>query len=137
MKNITNFLLFSLLAVLLSGGCAHYSSDLGAFTGSGIKDLEKAAVGDKGIRNEKILPLPYDRAFDRITETLKGNRLTVFQSDRKKRYITVMGFQKQIDTTRVGIFFEPLEDEKTKVTLSSLSSTALSKAETIIFGGVK
>ncbi|MGB2631277.1 MAG: hypothetical protein WBD24_06095 [Candidatus Omnitrophota bacterium] len=120
------------LAVILSGGCAHYSTDLNAFFGTGIEDLEKARAEGK----EKVFPYSYDVAFEKVTEIMKKNKLTVYQSNKKEKYTVAMGFQKQIDTTRVGIFFEPVSDKETRITLSSLSSLALSKAEAVIFGGL-
>jgi hypothetical protein len=119
-----------LLTVILSGGCAHYSTDLNAFFGTGVRDLEKARAEGK----EKVFPCSYDAAFEKVTEIMKKNKLTIYQSNKKEKYIVAMGFQKQIDTTRVGIFFEPVSDKETRITLSSLSSLALSKAEAIIFG---
>ncbi|MFH1665323.1 MAG: hypothetical protein ABIA77_04155, partial [Candidatus Omnitrophota bacterium] len=67
----------------------------------------------------------------------KENKLTVYQSDKKAGYIVIMGFDKQVDTTRVGIFFDKVNDSRTKITLSSLSRSALSKASSIFFEGLQ
>jgi hypothetical protein len=48
-----------------------------------------------------------------------------------------MGFHKQTDTTRVGVFFNSLSGNETQITLSSLSDTALAKGAAIIFGGLE
>jgi hypothetical protein len=130
MKKAIKPVLLTLLPLFLLGGCAYYSTDFNALIGTSIRDLEKArAEGKQG-----TFPFSYDTAFDKVTTILKNNGLTVFQTSREKRYIVAMGFPRQTDTTRVGIFFEPLSDNKTKITLSSLSSTALAKAEALIFG---
>jgi hypothetical protein len=127
-------LVFALiLFAAFSGGCAHFSADIGAFTGYGIKDLENARAEGK----TKILLLSYDKAFEIITDILKKNNLKIYQSSKRKRYIVVIGFHKQVDTTRVGIFFDPISRNETKLTLSSLSSTALIKAEEVMFGSLE
>ena len=122
-----------LLLVLFTGGCAHYSTDLKAFFGTGIRDLEEA----RGEGKVKTFPYSYDVAFDKVSHILKKNKLKVYQSNKKENYIVAMGFHQQIDTTRVGIFFEPVSDNEIRITLSSLSSLALSKAEVIIFNGLE
>ncbi len=125
-------LVFFFTAILLSG-CAHYSTDLGAFSGFGINDLVKARKDGKAA----TFNIPLSAAFDEVEAILKGADLTIYQSSRKKGYIVAMGFHQQIDTTRVGIFFDPLSDSQTKITLSSLSSMALDKAEAVIFGELR
>ena len=130
MKRINKYLSLALVAVFLLGGCAHYSTDFNALLGTNISDLKKARADGK----VEIFPLTCDAAFDKVTMILENNRLVIFQANREKRYIVAMGFPKQTDTTRVGIFFESLPDNKTKITLSSLSSTALVKAGALIFG---
>jgi len=130
MKKTFTLVSILLLCAFVSAGCAHYSTDLGAITGTNIQDLEKARADGK----VKTVALSYDAAFDKVTEILKSNNLTIFETNREKQYIVAMGFPKQIDTTRVGIFFESRTDGETKITLSSLSSTTLVKAEGIIFG---
>ncbi len=130
MKKTFTFVSILLLCAFVSAGCAHYSTNLGAITGTNIQDLEKARVDGK----EKAVALSYDAAFDKVTDILQSNNLTIFEANKEKQYIVAMGFPKQIDTTRVGIFFEPQSDGGTKITLSSLSSTTLAKAEGIIFG---
>ena len=122
-----------LLIVLFAGGCANFYSDIGGVTGLSIRDLENAKATGK----EKVFALSYDAAYDKMIGILKTNGLTVYQSDRKEGYIVAMGFPKQTGTTRVGIFLEALGDNKTNVTLSSLSTSALIKAENMIFGGIQ
>jgi hypothetical protein len=121
-----------LLVPLLLGGCAHFSSDAGALMGIGIQDLEKARKDGK----IETFPIPFSVAFDEVTKILKDAKLTIYESSRKKKYIVAMGFHKQIDTTRVGIFFESISENRTRITLSSLSSSALDKADAVVFGGL-
>jgi hypothetical protein len=130
MKNI----IFLVLAcsIFVSTGCSSSKYNLPSLAGLNIKDLE--AVKDKG--SAKTFNLSKDTAFSETINVLENEGLTVFQSSEKKGYIVAMGFKEQVDTTRVGIFFESVSDKKTKVTLSCLSSLALPKAEKIIFGGL-
>lgn len=121
-----------LLVSLLLGGCAHYSTDVGAFMGIGIQDLEKARKDGK----VETFPIPFSVAFDEVTKILKDAKLTIYESSKKKGYIVAMGFHKQINTTRVGIFFESISENRTRITLSSLSSTALEEADAAVFGGL-
>ena len=133
MKNIIITLLFVFVLVSLSAGCSYYSTDLKAFLGISIRDLEKAR--DHG--NKQIFPMSFETAFGKVKEIIEVNNLTIYQINKKEGYIVAMGFPKQTNTTRVGIFLEPLSDNETEITLSSLSSTALEKATPIIFGGLE
>ncbi|MBD3296079.1 MAG: hypothetical protein GF392_01770 [Candidatus Omnitrophica bacterium] len=100
--------------------------------GTNISDLQKARSGGK----TKIVALSRDKAFDKVLRVLDEKSLTVFMSDREKGYIVAIGLPKQTSTTRVGIFFETADKDHTKITLSSLSSSALAKAEFMIFGSI-
>ena len=130
MKKITSYLfpLFLLSFALLSG-CAHYITDFGALAGYSVKDLEK--VKDKGIEN--VVNLSYDAAFSKMLAVSKDKNLTIYQENKEKKYIVVLNLPKQTDTTRIGIFFDIISANKTKITLSSLSTTALYRAEVILF----
>ena len=125
--------LLALLVVFLCGGCTTISTDVGTFLGMGPRDLEKAKADGK----VKVLALSYDEAFSKVISILEANKLKIYQMDRKNGYIVAIGFPRQTNTTRVGIFFEPEGDQKTRITLSSLSTTALIKAESIIFGNIE
>ena len=128
-----NLLVLSLtLFVLTTPGCASSKYNLPALAGMNISDLESAK--DKGLA--KTFGMSLDTAFDETLNILKAEQLTVFRSSKKKGYIIAMGFKEQVDTTRVGIFFETISADKTKITISCLSLTALPKAEKIVFGGL-
>jgi len=129
---ISVFVSFLLIACLV-GGCASYPTTFLDIFGVSREDLEKAR--EDGIKKE--FSLSYDETFDKVTRILKSNNLTIYQSSRRKGYIVAMNFPKQTNTTRVGIFFESVNKDKTSITLSSLSSTALAKAEEIVMGGME
>ncbi|MFQ5952671.1 MAG: hypothetical protein ACE5JK_04620 [Candidatus Omnitrophota bacterium] len=133
MTNKIAFISTALLVAFLLSGCATFSTDVDALFGMGIQDLEEAR--DKGV--EKTFSISVDSAFDKIKKIAKDNKLTVYQTSKRKGYIIAMGFHKEVDTTRVGIFLESVGENKTRITLSSLSSSALSKAEKIIFGNLE
>jgi hypothetical protein len=99
----------------------------------GPRDLVKAKADGK----VKVIALSYDEAFSKVLSILEANKLKIYQMDEKNGYIVAMGFPRQTNTTRVGIFFESEGDNKTRITLSSLSTTALIKAESIIFGNIE
>lgn len=130
MKKLSSVLL-SLMVFSLSG-CASGSFNLQSLAAINIADLENAR--SEGVN--KTFPLSYNDAFSAMTQKLKENKLTIFRSNIKEGYIVAIGFPKQETTTRVGIFFENLSEKSTKITLSSLSSSALEKAEIILFGGL-
>ena len=59
--------------------------------------------------------------------------LELFLQDKARRHIVVMGVPTSIDTTEVGIFFEPAGDGLTRVEISSLSTNAKTRAAELIF----
>ena len=125
------FLAMAVSTVSLTGCFSKYN--LRALCGVNISDLEKAR--ENGV--EKVIPLPYNETFDKILSVLHKKNLTVYQKDRNKKFIVAIGLPKQTNTTRIGIFFDILSDTKTKVTLSSLSTTALDKADVMIFNELR
>ena len=118
--------------MLYSSGCARTTEFMGSAVGINIQDLEKMRAEGKS----KVFALSYDEAFTRVIDTLHNGGYTVFRSNKGQRYIVAMGFPRQVDTTRVGIFFDPAGENQTKVTLSCLSETCLSKATGVIFAGL-
>lgn len=121
MKNLIRLSILVFVAVFLTSGCARYYS------------LKQACATGR----TEVFPYTYNTAFTKTKAILKGNNLVIYRLSKKTKFIIAMGFPNQVNTTRVGIFFEPLPDSETKITLSSLSSTALEKADKIIFGGLK
>jgi len=117
-----------IIVVLMLSGCSGLLFDPGSYTGNNIRDLKRAESSGK----TKLFTEKYPEAFAKITDTLTSSNITIFQSNETEKYIVAMGFPKQNDTTRVGIFFKPTASG-TKVTLSSLSTSALIKAEKMLF----
>jgi hypothetical protein len=100
--------------------------------GTNVSDLRKARSEGK----TKTVAISPDKAFDRVLSVLREKGLTVYMSDREKGYIVAIGLPEQTSTTRIGIFFESVDKGRTSITLSSLSSSALAKAEFMIFGSI-
>ena len=133
MKRPAKMIALLLVSVLALGGCASSSYNLQSLAGVNMSDLEKARPSGK----ETVVSLPYPEAYGKIKAILEENKLTVFRESPKEKYIVAIGFPKQETTTRVGIFFDSLGEKETRITLSCLSSTCLSKAQNIIFGGLE
>ena len=57
----------------------------------------------------------------------------IFQQDRVRGIIVVMGIKGNVDTTEVGIFFDKIDASQTRIEVSSLSSTAKRKVADGIF----
>jgi len=130
MKKNKIVLLLVLSSILITSGCSHFHLNFRDFLGDSIKDLKRARSTGK----VQIFDGSYSEVFSKITTKLEKKSIKIYLSNEKEGYIITMGFTKQVNTTRVGIFFEDEEDNKIKVTLSSLSEGALVKAEKIIFG---
>jgi threonine dehydrogenase-like Zn-dependent dehydrogenase len=84
---------------------------------------------------KKDVALGRDAAFDKAIELAGAQSITVFEKNKRKGFISMMGFPKQTNTTEVGFFFEGTQ-KGTTVTISSLSSTALKKAEDLILNKI-
>lgn len=146
MQKIANYVFLFIITLSFSlGGCVSWfptPSEIAEGTtkynpwslvGINTKDLRS----DQAFKKEQLFPLPYDAAFDRVVLTLKQQNLIIYEKDKWGKYIIAMGFKKQVDTTRVGIFFKSVDTNQTKITLSALSLTTLDKASVIIFKGLE
>ena len=126
---------FSLIVISISlilsfaAGCSP-NYNLASFGGVNISDLEAAKPQGKS----RLFNASYDYLYDRVLQIVKNNKLYIFRQSKPKGYIVVMDFKKQVNTTRVGIFFDSINESTTKITITSLSPTALPKATGMIFG---
>lgn len=117
--------------MLLNTGCSP-TYNLRSIAGTNTRDLEQAKISGR----TRTFEMSYTETYNKLLHVLDKNKLTVFQEKPKKGLIVFMGIDKQVDTTRIGVFLSPVSETSTEVTLSSLSSTALDKAETLIFRGL-
>ncbi|MDD4956907.1 MAG: hypothetical protein PHH49_02335 [Candidatus Omnitrophica bacterium] len=130
---LQSFIVAALVSVcVLSPGCSSTKYNFKSVLGINVADLEEA----KRTGMEKTVPLSRADAFNKVRDILVSNDLVIYQADARNGYIVAMGFPGQINTTRVGIFFDNVSGSETKITLSSLSSMALATAGSIIFPAV-
>lgn len=66
-------------------------------------------------------------------ETAGPQFFNVFLKDRRQGHIVVMGIAGNVNTTEVGIFFEKEEPGLTRIEISSLSTSAKTKAAAWVF----
>ncbi|NQT32306.1 MAG: hypothetical protein HQ594_01370 [Candidatus Omnitrophica bacterium] len=126
-------LLIIIVAMTLLTGFDSAKYNVGSLLGINVDDIEESNVATK----RRTVALPYNDAYDEITNILKNNGLTIFLSNKRKGYIIVMGLPQQMNTTRVGIFFETGEGATTTITLKSLSYTALNRFNDILSSGLE
>jgi len=138
MKNRVTYILTSIfISSVLLAGCAQFPFtclNLAPLAGFNIQDLKQAAR-ENG--REKVFSMPYETAFNKTLRILKDHSLTIYQSNLRGHYIVAMNFNKQVNTTRLGIFFESIDDNKTKITLGSLSTSVVQTGEKIILEKLK
>jgi hypothetical protein len=120
------------ISVALISGCAGFSTKVAVLSATNIADLEEARA--EGLSRD--FSYPAEEAFAKVTALLDREKIKIYLEDRKKGFIVALGFPRQTDTTRVGIFFEPLPSGGTRITLSSLSSSALERAGVMILDGL-
>lgn len=131
MKKLTTYLLLTAMAISLSGcGSSSKLKQLPAsLAGINIADLQEAR--SSGV--QRLFSAAYNETYDTMVAKARANHLIIYQESRKDGILVIMGFSKQVNTTRVGIFIESAAETETLVTLSSLSTTALKKAENVFF----
>ncbi|MFH1837633.1 MAG: hypothetical protein ABH862_05935 [Candidatus Omnitrophota bacterium] len=127
MKKSVSIVLIVLLFAFIVSGCCRFDSC--SLLGTNISDLKQARSEGKF----KIFDGKISDVFDQVKTKLENNDLKIYQMNKKDGYMVIMGLNKQVDTTRVGIFFEDAGNDQTKVTLSSLSHSALVKIEKMLF----
>ena len=126
------YIILALVIALPLTGCAKGAFNLQSLAGINISDLEAARADGR----TKTFSMSYDDAYAKVLAVLKEQELEVFRANKNGKYIVAIGFSKQETTTRVGIFFDPVSDSETSITLSSLSSSCLAKAEGMIFSNL-
>lgn len=131
MKNV-----YWLIAALFLAGCSPLEMGRTVW-GSSIRALDEA----RGDAFKKVYGCEFDACFDAVLSLDRKNspkkeikdNYVVFLQDRVRSVIIVMGVVGQVDTTEVGIFFTRLEDDKYRVEISSLSTTAKEKVAFLVF----
>lgn len=119
-------------------GCSQVTETGKSVWGSSTAALEQARVN--ALRRTYVCTM--DECFDVVLslanneEALKPETekfFDVFLKDRRKAHIVVMGIAGNVDTTEVGIFFDDMGQDTTRIEISSLSSSAKTKVARAIF----
>ncbi|MBU0684019.1 MAG: hypothetical protein ABIH85_01680 [Candidatus Omnitrophota bacterium] len=136
MTNSYKYIILVSLVLFSLNGCAQFPLSFfnpAPLLGLNIQDLKEACADG----NEKTVALPYDTAFTTVKNRLENSGLTIYQCNRPKGYIVAIDFPKDVDTTRLGVFFKSIDKDHTSITLSSLSSIVLNKATPMVFDNLK
>ena len=112
------FVCLIVLIVTFTFGCARIQEIPKAIWGSSTRALEKKLESDSV---SKVYECELDQCFDEVIRITQDNGLEVFIQNRTKNHIVIMGFEGNIATTEAGIFFEPADYTKTKISITSLS----------------
>ena len=106
---------------------------LKTFWGSTTRALEEARVDAKST----IFQCAYEECFDVALDAAQKSYYEIFINDKKQQHIVVMGIKGNVNTTEVGIFFVRLSEQKIRIEVSSLSSSAKEKVADVIFSKLK
>lgn len=104
----------SLLPVIC--GCATLTEAGKGVAGVSTKSLEE---GRKNALT-KIFDCDYNACFDKVKQVLGHTGSYIYAQDKKKQMIAA--YISEEDTTPVGIFFKQVEESKTQVEVSSMST---------------
>lgn len=99
--------------------------------GSSTRALEQA--------RDHAITKTYDKPYwdcVRSAITYSKKHWVIFQKDEIKGYMVVMGVKGCVNTTEIGVFFDELSDNQTKVEISSLSTNAKRKVAKELFHGL-
>ena len=121
-----------IVCIFFFNGCAQVMEPFKTVWGSSTRALEHAR--DEAI--SKTYSCSFDIGYDAVRNIVKQEEYVIFIDDREKKHIVVMGIKGNVNTTEVGIFFDIMEAFKTKIDISSLSSSAKEKAAQVIFDGL-
>lgn len=117
MKKITS--LGIILAFCLSiFGCATVKEMCAGFGGVSVKALEEARK-DAVSRHFNY---DYFTAYTKTLDALKQMQAYIYKQDINRHLIAI--YVSETDTTAVGIFFQEINNNTTKIEISSLSSYA-------------
>jgi len=100
--------------------------------GSSTRALEQA--------RDKAVTRTYDKSYwdclRSAIDVVKKKKWVIFKKDEIHGYVIVMGVKGCVNTTEIGIFFDELSDNQTKIEVSSLSTNAKRKVAKALFHGL-
>lgn len=124
-----------ILPFILLSGCARVTESCKILLGTTSSALEKAK--DSPTAQAEIFKTDYPSLYQQVFDLLKKKKLYIFLHSQKKHRIVTMNFNGPDDTTEVGIFFEEIKPQETRLIIASLSPTHLKMAAKIIFSGIE
>jgi hypothetical protein len=111
------------LLVVVCSSCAHIvdnTVEVGkTIWGSSIRALEQ----DRPRAVTKTYDKPYWDCV-RSTVNICKKHWVIFQKNEVKGYIVIIGVHGAVNTTEIGIFFDELSENKTRIEITSLSTNA-------------
>ncbi|MBF0385727.1 MAG: hypothetical protein HQL27_07625 [Candidatus Omnitrophica bacterium] len=133
-KCLYGFIVLFFLPFVL--GCSVVTEVGKTLWGSSIRPLEEARKSGES----RIYQCAFDDAYDSILSMAndkdmeeKKGYYDVFQKDRVRGFIVIMGIDGSIDTTEVGIFIEEIDQISIKVDIASPSTSAKEKISGIVY----
>ena len=126
------FLLIFVSAIILVG-CARITESGRILLGTSTRALEETK--DKTGLSQSF-NLDYPTCYDKVINLLRIKKAYIFLHSPAKHRIVALNLKGENDTTEVGIFFEEIKPQETKIILTSLSPTYLKLASEIIFEGL-
>jgi len=135
---IMKIILILISISILLAGCGWIADAPRTAWGSSIRVLSnKRSEAETGIfmchRDEffnAVMKMTY--AFG-AKKTDDAQQFILFAKDPDKKYMIIMGVPDSVDTTEVGLFFDEINDQQTRLEVSSLSTRAKRTAARIIF----
>ncbi len=100
--------------------------------GSSTRALEKAR--DKAIT--KTYNKPYWDCVRSSLAVAGKRKWIIFKKDEIKGYMIVMGVKGCVNTTEIGVFFDELSDNQTRIEVTSLSTNAKRLVSKWLFHGL-
>ena len=130
--------LLSIIFILCFSSCAFWDHpvdntvEIGKTVwGSSTRALE--AARDRAI--SKTYDKPYWDCVRSAIAVAGKQHWVIFKKDEIKGYMVLMGVKGCVNTTEIGVFFEELSDDQTRIEIASLSTNAKRKVAKFLFHG--
>jgi len=124
------FLLYGVvvLCCAATAGCAHLKEAGRCIWGTSVAHLERARADGRALD----VTLGRDAAFETIEKILTDSGARVYLKARDKAYLAAMNFTGHVDTTQVGVFFEPRSEHATRIEVASLSPSLVDQVAQLL-----
>lgn len=135
----TRHVLLLILTVFLCSSCETIIEIPKTILGTSTRGLEKARINSVS----RVYTCAYSDCYQAILDMARLDEkmrpvnedgfFNIFQHDRIKGIIVVMGIPGNVDTTEVGIFLTVLDANNVKVEVISKSTSAKKKVAKVVF----